>query len=233
MWTLNQKFYNLIVRFLKLQRIFFASPEVEKIQCGDPDANNVGYVHIPSVREYIKLRPTDDEHYWPKSADFKDAFHKMFKAYSIVAFKAFKILSEAERPISTFYENLHADLDQLISKESYSAICEWIERKSSISAIHYYPTDLSETCEEHTDTGILTFITRTEVPGLEIYDRSVNQYVKVEQLMEDNDLVVFMGEKVPLFSCSESYPATYHRVRIPPCLQKHRYSFAFLLDVAK
>jgi len=82
------------------------------------------------------------------------------------------------------------------------------------------------------DTGILTFIIRTKVPSLEIYDRSQDKYVKVEDLTNLGDIIVFMGEKVPMFTGRKTkFPATHHRVIVPS--NTERLSMAFLLDVAK
>jgi len=121
---------------------------------------------------------------------------------------------------------------QLIAEKDYKAIEEFLPSKSSVSMIKYFPLqEAKEVCSEHTDTGILTFITRTNRPSLEIWDRSIHKYVKIEELVEVGDIVVFVGEKVPLFSQNASWVATPHRVRM--IAGPERLSTAFLLDVAK
>jgi len=63
------------------------------------------------------------------------------------------------------------------------------------------------------DTGLLTVIACSKVPGLQIYDRMLGCYVDVEPMGRPwKDLIVFMGEKIPLFSASSLFPATKHRV---------------------
>jgi len=86
-------------------------------------------------------------------------------------------------------------------------------------------------CGEHQDTGILTFITRTRIPSLEIWDKQEQKYAKIEELLQEGDVIAFVGEKIPLFSCSNKFTATPHRVRMGP--GGERMSIAFLLDVAK
>jgi len=120
---------------------------------------------------------------------------------------------------------------RLIPEESVSAVSEFLYPKSSFSAIHYWPSLSIEACEEHTDTGILTFLTHSNVPGLEVYDLLMEKYVKIDCLLQKNEVAVIIGEKVPLFSYTDVFQATHHRVRNAPNV--HRYSLPFLLDVAK
>lgn len=116
-----------------------------------------------------------------------------------------------------------------------------MREKSSVSMIHYYPQDRegSCVCEEHKDTGLLTAVFKTGVPSLQMWDKHSQKYAKIEELVGDSDLVLFMGEKVPLFAQqdrnlpdAERFVATPHRV-IVPSASVDRLSMAFLLDVAK
>jgi hypothetical protein len=190
----------------------------------DPASGNVGYVNIPEIREYIKLRLKDPDHLWPQYPDnFKDIFYEFHKQYTKIAKNCFVFLSEsvnAEEPHSK----------RLIRQDDTEAISEVIEERSSLSMIKYYPVEkTTEVCDEHTDTGILTFITRTHRPSLEIWDRSENEYIQIEELLDRGDIVVFVSEKVPLFSGSMDFRPAFHRVRMPA--GPVRLSIAYLLDV--
>jgi len=190
----------------------------------EKDKNNIGYVNIPGVREYIKLRPTDPEDLWPTyPTDFKEAYNAFFHIYSQIAFNSFDLLAN-------YVEE--GKSDPLIKPEHVSAIVDFIKEKSSVSMIKYFELkEAKEVCGEHTDTGILTFITRTILPSLEIWDKKELKFVKIEELLDVGDVIAFVSEKIPLFSCSNLFTATPHRVRMNP--GGERMSIAFLLDVAK
>jgi len=191
----------------------------------DPQGNNFGYVDIPGIREYIKLRPKDPPDWWPQHpSHFESAFTAFHEKYSQISLKCFKILSE-------WVDVDEPEPQRLIRKEDYEIISKVLPERSSVSMIKYHQLkDPLEVCDEHCDTGILTFITRTHHPALEIWDRSEKKYVKIEELLEVGDIVVFVGEKVPLFSCSMRFPAAHHRVRMAE--GSERLSIAYLLDVA-
>jgi len=205
---------------------FLSQELATKKENTDPNNNNLGFVHIPTVREYIKLRPTDPDNFWPKHPiEFKPTFSAFFTLYSKLAFTVFDMLAHYVDPTDKIKS-------QLIAENDYKAIEEFLPSKSSVSMIKYFALqEAKEVCNEHTDTGILTFITRTNRPSLEIWDRSIHKYVKIEELVEVGDIVVFVGEKVPLFSQNAAWVATPHRVRMP--VGPERLSTAFLLDVAK
>jgi len=190
----------------------------------DKDNNNIGYVSIGDIREYIKLRSTDPEELWPTHPEnFKEIFDNFNEIYSKFAFATFEALASS------------IDLEDglpLIALDDYTEIKKFLAEKSSISMIKYNALEKEcEVCDEHTDTGILTFITRTNRPGLEIWDKHENKYLKIEEFLEMGDILVFLSEKTPLFSGSRKFLATPHRVRLPEGPQ--RMSIAYLLDVAK
>jgi len=124
------------------------------------------------------------------------------------------------------------DGKELMTVDKVKVIKEFLEEKSSVSMIKYFAiNEDKEVCSTHKDTGILTFITRTSRPSLEIYDRNYGEYIKIEEKMEEGDIIVFVGEKTPLFACSDKLIATPHRVNMQA--GGERMSIAFLLDVAK
>ncbi len=62
------------------------------------------------------------------------------------------------------------------------------------------------------DTGLVTLLLRTSVPSLEIWDSRDKCYVKAEALCGEDELLAFVGEKIPMFTNSKHFPATLHRV---------------------
>jgi len=202
---------------------------MKKIKNKDEMKQNIGYIHITGIREYIKLRPSDEENYWPRKPEgFRAIFDNFFISYKNIANTCLEILSN-------FVEEGRHNPKKLplIDKEKLEAIQEFLDSKSSVSMIHYFQNKENETCAcgEHTDTGILTLLMHTQVPSLEIWDKSLEKFVKIEELTESTDLILFMGEKIPMFTGSKKFIATPHRVIMPP--GKERISLALLLDVAK
>ena len=67
----------------------------------------------------------------------------------------------------------------------------------------------------HTDTGILTLIICSDVPGLQVWDIHNNKWLEVEKLFNPGeDMFVIMGRKMELFAL-QSPPvlcSTTHRV---------------------
>lgn len=51
-----------------------------------------------------------------------------------------------------------------------------------------------------------------KIPGLEIQDKTSGAWMEVEKKVKPSELIVFMGEKIPLFSNSRKFEATTHRV---------------------
>jgi isopenicillin N synthase-like dioxygenase len=70
-----------------------------------------------------------------------------------------------------------------------------------VSLIHYFPQDFENSlaCDEHRDSGLLTAIVKTGVPSLQVWDKHHKKYLKIEEMVQDDEMIVFMGEKVPLF----------------------------------
>ena len=107
-------------------------------------------------------------------------------------------------------------LMMLIDDSTIDAIDDFVEQKSSISIIHYFPQPSSSTpaCDTHTDTGLLTIGVRSDVPGLEIKNRRTGEFDKIEEGDQAplHEMVLFVGQKVPLFSQSTVFESTEHRV---------------------
>jgi len=161
----------------------------EKKNMMEPDRNNLGYVHVQSVREYIKLRTTDPPNLWPKSEEFKQIFNEFFETF-------YKIAEATFVGFSNHFEEEKEDV--LIPEENLDAIKSFIHQKSSVSIIKYFPHDEEPekcVCAEHKDTGLMTYILNTGVPSLQIYDKEIDKYVRIEDISSQNDLIVFFWAK--------------------------------------
>jgi len=189
---------------------------------------NLGYVSVEGVREYLKLRPNDPEKLWPKNpSTFAHNWHSLFDDLKEIGWKLFL-------QVAKYNDGSSGSNSKLSDAKTLQAIEEFVGAKSSMSLIHYYPVtneDLQCVCEPHQDTGLITFGVCSEVPGLVIWDSVKQDWVEIEKHCKPGDLVVFVGQKVPLFSGSDIWHATEHKVVIAPGVERN--SLVFLLDVAK
>jgi len=204
--------------------IYFSQQQEAKDANKDENNFNIGYVKVTGIREYIKLRKGDPENLWPKEPpDMKDHWISVLDSLKDIAWKIFTSLSS------------FGPETKLNEPSVQSAIQEFVDSKSSISLIHYFPVPEENksncVCGVHEDTGLVTLGVRSDVPGLIVYDRLKQGWVEVEQYVEPGDVVAFLGQKIPLFSGSDAWKATTHKVEVP--LMTERNALVFLLDVAK
>jgi len=190
----------------------------------EPNKLNLGYVLVPGVREYLKLRKSDTENLWPTSPpNLKDHWISVLNDLKDISWNIFKSLSD------------YGPKTKLSDPELESAIAAFVDSKSSISLIHYFPvTEENKSncvCGVHEDTGLVTLGVRSDVPGLIVFDRVKKDWIEIEKYVEPGDVVAFLGQKVPLFSGSDIWKATTHKVEVP--LNTERNACVFLLDVAK
>eukprot|EP01130_Rhizamoeba_saxonica_P003715 TRINITY_DN1545_c0_g1_i2.p1 TRINITY_DN1545_c0_g1~~TRINITY_DN1545_c0_g1_i2.p1 ORF type:complete len:294 (-),score=54.18 TRINITY_DN1545_c0_g1_i2:43-924(-) len=204
---------------------YFNLPDQEKQLNSHPQRENLGYINIESIREYIKLRPSDPDYLWPNDPQFTTNFHNLFDEMKSIVWSVFEELVN-------HIEETEETNSRLFDDGKLEDIKEFAFEKTSISMIYYYEQDQeTNVCGAHKDTGILTFIWPTGVPSLEIWDDLLGKYVKVEMNCDNNYLIAFISEKLPLFSLTTNFEATPHRVIMPS--GRRRLSMAMLLDVAK
>jgi len=177
------------------------------------------------VREYLKLRISDEESYWPKfPLDFRDHFTKMYDFMHELAWAC----------LITLANNKLKNNNPLLTTQQLSAIKDFAYKKSNISIIHYYPIASSSNkiaCAEHRDTGLITLLVSSNVPGLQIFDNFTKSYNEIEKILPEYSVVVMVGQKIPNYSSSTEFNGTLHRVMTESGVE--RSSMAFLLDVAK
>jgi len=83
----------------------------------------------------------------------------------------------------------------------------------------------------HQDTGILTFGVVSQVPGLRMLSANTKSWLNVEELYTHKTILLWMGEKVPLFAGTKEFLATTHQVILNK--ETERTSMIFLYDVGK
>jgi len=219
---LGNEIYNSLEQLNQDMATFFSLEQTQKNKFVDEMGQNLGYVFVKGIREYLKLRISDPDSMWPQDPPLlKEHFLTVFNALKTVAWSCFESLTQFE-PDS-----------KLNNKETNKAIQEFVDIKSSLSLIHYFPNEDKEKCAcgQHEDTGLITLGGFSSCPGLIIFDRVKNDWVEVEKLVSKRDLICFIGQKIPLFSGSTTWSATTHKVEIP--LSTDRNALVFLLDVAK
>jgi len=105
------------------------------------------------------------------------------------------------------------------------------EHYSKLPPASYDPNEDTVLSKPHKDTGIFTFGVVLNVPGLLIWSNKTQGWIPVDKVYPQKTIVLWIGEKVPLFAGSRLFQATTHQV----ILNKHeeRLSLIFLYDVGK
>lgn len=157
---------------------YFKLDMSEKEKSKTVDRTNMGYIHVPSIREYLKLRPFEPE-LWPDNPpSLKKAFQNAFDSLKTIAWETFLCVAD--------YEG-----HQLGDPKTMEAVENFVHTKSSLSLIHYFALNDPSLCpcDAHEDTGLITLGGFTDLPGLKMWDRVRKEWVEVEELMKPNDLV--------------------------------------------
>eukprot|EP01120_Amphizonella_sp_Union-15-10_P003408 TRINITY_DN13828_c0_g1_i1.p1 TRINITY_DN13828_c0_g1~~TRINITY_DN13828_c0_g1_i1.p1 ORF type:complete len:304 (+),score=72.63 TRINITY_DN13828_c0_g1_i1:31-912(+) len=198
-----------------------------------------GYVQVEHLKEYLKVTNgyLNEIPQCPKElTDAYDAAYPLLRDISWLCFKEFMKFKENE------------NMKSLLSPSEIDTILGVADSMSSLSLIHYFkkndkefiptfpksdkvPDSHSMPSLPHQDTGLLTLAVVSKVPGLQIFDKRSQDWLEVEKLYPPKTLLLWLGEKVPLFSGSNDFEATLHRVVLDKL--EERTSMIFLLDVGK
>eukprot|EP01089_Gocevia_fonbrunei_P001631 TRINITY_DN11513_c0_g1_i1.p1 TRINITY_DN11513_c0_g1~~TRINITY_DN11513_c0_g1_i1.p1 ORF type:complete len:281 (-),score=49.62 TRINITY_DN11513_c0_g1_i1:8-850(-) len=237
---------------------------------------NYGYVSVQGVKEYFKKGITDpDESYPDQPENLKETFQTVYQTLQNIA-------DEGLKEIATY---TYKDSSTHYSAKLYSEVAEIVQKRSSISLIHYYAQDEKKTTDyvekhdpnrealeemdfhakgkekveiekeeetddkekensdkrkvvtpsaTHTDTGLLTLISCSFVPGLQVLDRASGAFLDVEKIADPGkDLFIIMGRKITQLSTNHSglFIPTTHRVVLPP--NTERNSILYFQDVGQ
>jgi len=202
-----------------------------KQQYLDPKGENIGYIKIDDIREYLKLKQTNPIFENSTQPSLCTPFSTIFSLLLSTAWNSFL-------GIHSYLQKLHesnSKLKPILSDSDLPVMYQCVSEMSSLSMIHYYKTGANEpiynVCDTHKDTGILTIIVCSDVSGLKVFDKMQDKFVDVESLVKSKDLIMIMGEKMPIFTGTRSFEATPHKVEL--LSNTERYSLVFLLDTAK
>jgi len=219
-----------------VQDFFKQETNIKKIN-EDPKKEGMGYVET-KTKQYLKLRKYGDRtQKFPETpSDLKEKYVEGLNIFHSITWN---ILRELCR-FTHKYTNPEAIQ---FSDKDWNIIEDAVKEMGSIGVTHYSPrpkeevdsSNMVDICSAHRDTGILTFVVVSEVPGLQVWDRSKDTWMDVERLLwpqraKQHLLVAMMGEKIEMFTGSKVLKATDHRVMVPP--ETGRDSLLYFMDVS-
>lgn len=185
---------------------------------------NRGYIRGKG-KEYLKIRLIDESKSYPKDPPaLEENFRTGMDAMRDIAFNALYGLGTVEVGGNTCLDVVAVD-----------KIKSFFPEGSSVSVIKYFVEDEGTEEDhvplgEHVDTGVMTLIRISEVPGLQIFDQLHQKFLNVEELGEVGSLVLILGRKIELLlSRSVKLEPTLHKVVIPK--NKERFSILFFMDL--
>jgi len=133
----------------------------------------------------------------------------------------------------------------------FTEVTKRMVERSSISVINYFPRPTPQQrggvmeksdgedglfvpSAVHTDTGILTLISCSEVPGLQVQPKGETNFIEVEKIFDPRrDLFLILGQKIEIFAQNNKekakYQPTVHRVHLP--YETARSSLLLFADV--
>lgn len=205
----------------------------------DPKNENLGYVDIEGTRDFIKLREGGDRQgqFPDQPQNFKASLLSTNTLFSRTCWNIYLELlnnpSISPNSAKHFPEDIRTSLK------------ECVDERASVSYIRYYlPSTpqpaIRDVCDEHTDTGLLTLIMCSSVPGLQIWDRKNQKWSEAEREVirkykSANPLrplaFCIMGEKITTFTDSKVLSPTLHRVMVENGVE--RSSLLYFMDTAK
>jgi len=241
--TMDETLKSDVLNYLAGVKTFFSQDSASKLQLSSQTElmkKNEGYLLVAEIKEYLKLKKPHPKIPYPEN--FSELFDKCFDSFFKLSDKCFEILAT----------DTNSEGQPYMKTELFQAIRSRTKDRSSISVIHYFPRNAPKEGEEkthydrdqegtegvnvpskeHTDTGVLTFILCSRVPGLQVQNKSTGEWTPVEILNDpESDLFCIMGNKMEIFSAEKEakYKSTVHRVILPYGIE--RYSILFFVDV--
>jgi len=117
---------------------------------------------------------------------------------------------------------------QLLGKNESASPDPHNSQNTNLCFFHYFDKLQSysqpQKCMVHADHGLLTIVPRSDLPGLEVFNKALSAWIPVEKFIGNDDLLLFCGlafERVT----NSSVPSLTHRVARQPKLE--RYSMPF------
>src|SRR3990167_3161752 len=243
----DNRLRDLILKTRKDVSEFFDKDFEEKSKFHLPDVDdglfvrkkNRGYIN-QEEKEYLKIRMVDEKENFPENVF--DSFQECLEEFYKIVLCSFLRLAQgpsAEQAYPNFYEEefskeeFKIDENYWIVPSQVHIVKEFIKEGSSVSVIRYFKRseedfNLHIPCSEHFDTGVLTCILVSEVPGLEVVDQATGEWTPVEQLAQPGDLFLIMGRKIDILKEPDTpLTPTFHRVRTQNNIERHSILFFF------
>lgn len=201
----------------KIQKEFFSTDENEKQKVAIPMSRDIGYKNIPNVKEFFQMRRSNVPNFpWPKNPT----------TFQTVVSDVWNMQEQMGRQLMEYLAiGLEVAPQKLLNFLDYEQLPDGEFSHSIMSLYHYYyHPSLCETCYIHTDMGLISFIPKSEIDGLQVLDCQVLKWVNVEKMASPNDVVVIGCETLARITGSY-YPACDHRV----VNSQDRYSIVFKL----
>lgn len=166
---------------------------------------NIGYIHYPGLKEYLKLKARygrpDKAVPFPSDAAFQPAFEGALRVFSDTAWAAMRALIAAEPGgLPTGFPRSH--------RYSLEDLRRGVENSSGLACINYFarhdpPGSEYFSSKPHRDSGTVTIILATEVPGLEVFDVPSASWIAVERsLLPGRQFLVQIGRQMSTHVCS-------------------------------
>lgn len=201
---------------------FSATEEMKK--------KNEGYLVVDGIKEFLKIKPTDEaKQKFPDLPTFKPAYVDCQASLYPLCEIGLKHLA------TDILESGKPYMDPAFHTE----VQRRMKERSSLTVINYFgrstPQQRGETVKSdgddglfvpsavHTDTGILTLISCSDVPGLQVQPHGREEFLEVEKMFSPRrDMFMVLGQKTEIF-CQEAgkkdyvarYQPTVHRVHLP------------------
>jgi isopenicillin N synthase-like dioxygenase len=203
--TLPQELFQKFIAAREIFKEFCALEESVKNSIHIYPGRDVGYNNIPNVKEFFQMRRVAEEEKfpWPPGLpNFKEIVTDIWNfqeelAREIMSYMATGIGMQAEKFLEL--------MDPLVLPPN--------EFSHSIMGLYHYfqHNDLTETCYTHKDMGLISFIPRSEVAGLQVVDYDANLWLDIEQVAQPTDVVMIVCETLDRIT-GGYYPANNHRV---------------------
>jgi len=206
---------------------------------------NEGYILTANKKEYLKFKAGTHRELFPT-----DEIHDQCQ----VLITQWRTISEAcldailTEPCSDEKTN---EQTAIVTQEELDGIKQFGKIHGSVSLIHYFKQLRGEKEEkklteeeelsnrtveiplgEHVDTGVITCILCSDIPGLDMMDRRSNKYFLCESMYEPaRHMFVIAGRKLELFSSKKPITPTWHQVKID--VNTERYSLLYFWEIQK
>eukprot|EP01130_Rhizamoeba_saxonica_P011855 TRINITY_DN4942_c4_g2_i1.p1 TRINITY_DN4942_c4_g2~~TRINITY_DN4942_c4_g2_i1.p1 ORF type:complete len:300 (-),score=60.86 TRINITY_DN4942_c4_g2_i1:151-1011(-) len=222
---LDDDLMNALLEFIEASQIFFeqTASEKEAYTVHDPLRGrlNQGYILVDRIKEFLKFKAGDELPDVPPH--LADRFDQFIALIHPLAESILDLIAETETEEGTKY------MDETL----YKQVKEMLPLKSAVAMISYYPRlppeerdqddpptydedGLSIPSQTHTDTGLITLISCSDVPGLQVEDRRTGEWIEVEKIADPRrDLFCILGNKIELFAQRQEdtlFKRTVHRV---------------------